>query len=67
VELRELTEKWHGYNGGQILIDACIHGNTPPGPSCGRRWPDMPKTRAGMHVHVSETRAEHEECLGRYA
>ena len=26
VVQRELTEKWHGYNDGQILVDASIHG-----------------------------------------
>ena len=26
VETRELAERWHGHNGGQIRIDACLHG-----------------------------------------
>lgn len=67
VELRELTEKWHGYNGGQILIDACIHGEYTSRPELWEVVAGYAKDKGlGMHVHVSETRAEHEECLGRY-
>ena len=38
---RALTERWHGYNGGQILVDASIHAEyTSPG------WPSTPPTTA---------------------
>ncbi len=67
VELRELTEKWHGYNGGQILIDACIHGEYTSRPALWEAVAGYARDKGlGMHIHVSETRAEHEGCVGRY-
>ena len=64
---RRLTEEWHGAGGGQILTDASIHAeytsNIP-------LWKWMAKYALdkglGMHVHVSETQTEHEECRKRW-
>ena len=64
---RRLTEEWHGAGNGQILVDASIHGeytsNVP-------LWQWMAayaqEKKLGMHVHVSETRSEHESCLQKY-
>lgn len=67
VELRELVDRWHGYNDGQILVDACIHGEYT---SDRRLWAWLAEYARdhglGMHVHVSETRTEHEECIARH-
>ena len=67
VELRELVDRWHGYNDGQILVDACIHGEYT---SDRRLWAwlaDYAKEKGlGMHVHISETLTEHEECIARH-
>lgn len=64
---RRLTENWHGYGGGQILIDASIHGEYT---SRAPLWDWMAQYAAdhglGMHVHLSETRSEHEECIARH-
>lgn len=67
VELRELADAWHGYNGGQILIDACIHGEYTSNPALWEALAGYAKDRGlGMHVHISETKTEHEGCVGRY-
>ena len=67
VELRELTDRWHGYNGGQVLVDACIHGEYTSHPAV---WEALAAYAAekglGMHVHLSETRSEHQACLERW-
>lgn len=64
-----LAEQWHGVNNGQILVDLCIHGEYTSFLSTAM-WEYLSEyTRAhqlGMHVHVSETRAEHEECKARH-
>lgn len=66
VELRELADRWHGYHNGQILVDACIHGEYT---SHRKLWEYLAcyaeEKGLGMHVHVSETRTEHEECKTR--
>ncbi|MPM05221.1 5-methylthioadenosine/S-adenosylhomocysteine deaminase [bioreactor metagenome] len=67
VETRQLAEKWHGWGGGQILVDACIHGEYTSGPALWEAMAGYAKEKGlGMHVHVSETSAEHEGALSRY-
>lgn len=69
VEQRELTEEWNGYNDGQIQVDVSIHAeytsyNAP------KIWTYLgdyaARENLGMHVHISETKSEHEECLARH-
>jgi 5-methylthioadenosine/S-adenosylhomocysteine deaminase len=66
IELRELVKNWHGYGDGQILIDASIHGEYTSPPVL---WEHMAtyaqQTGIGMHIHVSETKHEHESCIQR--
>lgn len=64
---RHLTETWHGYGDGQILIDGSIHGEYTSHPPI---WDWMAAYAAdhslGMHVHLSETLSEHEACIARH-
>ncbi len=67
VEARELAERWHGYNGGQIMVDVSIHGEYTSRPALWEYLAGFAKEKGlGMHVHVSETKKEHEECVARY-
>jgi len=63
-----LTEQWHNFNGGQIRVDASIHGEYT---SCAPLWQwmaDFARDHAQrMHVHVSETRSEHQGALDRHS
>ncbi len=64
---RELTEEWHGAGEGQILVDASIHGEYTSNPPLWRWMADYAQEHAlGMHVHISETVAEQEDCLKRW-
>lgn len=67
VAQRELTEKWHNYNDGQIQVDASIHAEYT---SSAPLWQWMAGYAhdhgLGMHVHISETKAEHEASLTRH-
>lgn len=64
---RELTEEWHNANGGQILADASIHAEYTSSAPLWRWMADYAQAHGlGMHVHISETRKEHEECLARH-
>ena len=62
-----LYEDWHNAGDGQILADASIHAEYT---SCAPVWEwvaDFAHAHGlGMHVHISETRKEHEECKSRY-
>lgn len=58
---------WHNAGDGQILVDASIHAEYT---SCAPVWEWVAgfaqKNGLGMHVHISETKKEHEECLRKY-
>ena len=64
---RELTEKWHGRDDGRIQVDASVHGEYT---SHAGLWEWMARYAAdhglGMHVHLSETQTEHEQCRARH-
>ena len=64
---RELTERWHGYNDGQILVDASVHGEYTSHHQLWQWMADYAREHGlGMHVHISETRSEHAECIARH-
>lgn len=65
--MRALYEEWHGAGDGQILADASIHGEYTSSAPLWRWMADYAQAHGlGMHVHVSETVREHEECKGRH-
>lgn len=62
-----LYEDWHNAGDGQLLVDASIHAEYT---SCPPVWEWVAgfaqKHGLGMHVHISETRKEHEACVKKY-
>ena len=68
-ELAATAEKWNGYNNGQIKVDVSIHGEYTSY-QAPELWKYLARFAAdhglGMHVHASETKSEHEECVSRH-
>ena len=63
---KAVTEEWHGAGDGQILVDASIHGEYTSSAPLWQWMADYAQAHGlGMHVHVSETVKEHEECKAR--
>ena len=66
-EMMELREKWDGFDNGRIRVDASVHGEYT---SDHRLWDAVSEyainEHLGMHVHLSETKAEHEACKDKY-
>lgn len=66
-EMVALKEKWHGYDNGRIRIEASIHGEYT---SDHRVWDAVSEYAIneglGMHVHLSESKSEHEGCKERH-
>ncbi len=66
-EMVALKEKWHNFDNGRIKVEASIHGEYT---SDYRVWDAVSEYAInegiGMHVHLSETQAEHESCKERY-
>ena len=66
VEMMELHRRWHGHDNGRIKVDVSIHGEYT---SDYRLWDALSEyainNGLGMHIHLSETRQEHEGCVER--
>ena len=62
-----LYENWHGAGEGQILVDASIHAEYTSCPPVWEWVADFAQKHGlRMHVHVSETRSEHVNCIDKY-
>ncbi|MBR5389987.1 MAG: amidohydrolase [Clostridia bacterium] len=64
---REVLRAYHDFDDGRIRLDAAIHAEYTSFP---RVWRDFAAFAAenglNMHVHLSETHKEHEECVAKY-
>ncbi len=64
---KELFENYQGAGNGRVKIDMCVHGEyTTPEGMIRRVVEECHKHDARLHIHMSETKAEHEECKGRH-
>lgn len=64
---RQLFEEYNGAGGGRVKIDMCIHGEyTTPEGMVRRVAEEAKKHSCGIHLHLSETKSEHEECKERH-
>ena len=66
-ELVALHEKWHNYDNGRLKIECSIHAEYT---STYQLWDALSEyainNGLGMHVHLSETKKEHDECVEKY-
>ncbi len=66
-ESKELYEKYHNSGNGRIKVDMSLHAEYTSNPKIVRQFAEFTKEiGANMHVHVSETQKEHEECKQRH-
>ena len=66
-QMEEMLEKYHGADQGRIRLDASIHAEYTSFPKLWRANADFAQKHGlNMHVHLSETAKEHEECKARY-
>ncbi len=64
---KRLFEEYQGAGDGRLKIDMCVHGEyTTPQGMIERCVAEAKAHDAGLHIHMSETKAEHEECKGRH-
>jgi 5-methylthioadenosine/S-adenosylhomocysteine deaminase len=62
-----LTQEWHGFHEGQILVDASIHGEYTSSAPLWRWMSDYAQAHhLRMHAHISETKSEQAACLQRH-
>lgn len=68
-ETKALVEKWHGKNDGQFKVDLSIHGEYTSflAPTLWDYMASYSQEKdLPLHIHVSETKAEHKECKERH-
>ena len=62
-----LFRNYHGSCGGRILVDFAIHGEYTTSENVARKYSEKCAEYGGrMHIHLSETRSEHEDCIRRH-
>ena len=63
----DIFNSWNGRADGRIRVDMSLHAEYTNVDECVDYMSALAKKLgAGMHVHVSETRSEHEECIARH-
>ncbi len=66
-ELVEMHDKWHNYDNGRIHIEASVHAEYT---STFQLWDALSEYCINeglrMHVHLSETKSEHDSCVEKY-
>lgn len=62
-----LFETWHGKENGRIRVDFGVHAEYTNRARCVREYAALCREKgARMHIHLSETYKEHEECKAKY-
>ncbi|MBC6680938.1 amidohydrolase [Zhenpiania hominis] len=66
-EMKSLFETYHNAEGGRIKVDMSIHAEYTSTSKIVRQMAEYTfSIGANMHVHLSETQSEHEECKARH-
>ncbi len=66
-ESLELYDKYNNSFDGRVLIDFCIHAEYTCTETVAKAYIDEVNARNGnLHIHLSETRKEHDECVEKY-
>ena len=67
AECVDFTKRWNGSGHAGVVADVCIHSEylTDAG-FCRELAAANRELKRPLHVHVSETRREHEECIARH-
>ncbi len=61
-----LLENYHNVNDGQLKIDLSIHGEYTSNPKIVQQTVEFGEGKGlNMHIHLSETKTEHEQCKER--
>jgi len=66
-EMKQAFERYHNLNDGQIKIDCSIHAEYTNNLLSMRAVSDYAnEVGTIMHIHISETESEHEDCKRKY-
>jgi len=64
---REVLERFHKADNGRVKLDVSIHAEYTSFPGLWKDFSAYAKENdLNMHIHLSETRSEHENCIAKY-
>ncbi len=67
INSKYLFENYHGAGDDRVRIDMAVHAEYTSNPKVVQGFTEYSKSvGANMHVHLSETKKEHEECKARH-
>lgn len=67
VETREMLKEFHNAGNGRIKVDAGIHAEYTSTPKMWQAELELAhEYDLNMHIHLSETQTEHQQCIERY-
>ena len=67
VESLAFYDEFNGAYDGRLHVDWSVHGEYTINERIARKWAEEIQERGGrLHIHLSETRKEHEECILKY-
>ena len=67
TEALRLAEWYHNADEGRVLVDFSLHAEYTNVPKACSYVADIAsRFHTGMHIHLSETEKEHNECIGRW-
>ena len=66
-EMKTVLERYHNFDNGRIRLDASIHAEYTSFDAVWQKNVEFAKEHGlGMHIHLSETKKEHDECVKKY-
>lgn len=66
-ESKELYESYHGAGAGKLRVDMSLHAEYTSTPTIVKQLAEYTKELGtGMHVHLSETKTEYDQCKERH-
>ena len=67
-EAIELSRRYHNAGNGRVKVDFCIHAEYTCNPQVVEAHSALCREHGGrMHIHLSETASEHENCIRKYS
>jgi 5-methylthioadenosine/S-adenosylhomocysteine deaminase len=67
MQVRDVLARYKGKGDGRLIVDAGIHAEYTSGPEAWRKSAVFAtENDLRFHIHLSETEAEHRECIKRY-
>jgi len=67
IEALKFVKEFDGAYEGRLRADWSVHAEYTIDPEIARKWAAETTSLGGrLHIHVSETKAEHEDCIQKY-